>query len=365
MMINMDHTRKLNFNAGPAALPPSVLQQAATAVLDYNNSGLSILEIPHRGADFVAIMDESRQLVKELCNLGDDYEVLWLQGGGRLQFCMIPMNFLGPDESAGYIDSGYWAESAYKAAKYYGNAQVLASTKDINYTHLPQWPEQLPAGLQYVHCTTNNTIYGTQLHTTPNIDVPVIADMSSDIFSCTRDYSKYAMFYVTVQKNLGAAGVTLVVLRKDLMERVKREQPDMLTYKAHAGQQSMLNTPPVFAIYVSLLMLRWTKARGINAIDAENRQKAQLLYTEVERNSLFAPVVDVAADRSMMNACFTAKNSSSEQLFTDFCTARNITGIKGHRSVGGFRASMYNAVTLSAVETLVQAMQDFEHEKAI
>ncbi len=362
-MTNTDLTRKLNFNAGPAALPAEVLQQAAAAVLDYDNSGLSILEIPHRDAAFVAIMDESRQLVKELCNLNDDYEVLWLQGGGRMQFCMIPMNFLGESENAGYIDSGYWAESAYKAAKYYGNAQLLASTKDINYTHLPMWPAQLPAGLQYVHCTTNNTIYGTQLHTTPTCDVPLIADMSSDIFSCHRDYSKYAMFYVTVQKNLGAAGVTLVVLRKDLMERVKRTMPDMLTYKAHSAQQSMLNTPPVFAIYVSLLMLRWTKARGINAIEAENIQKAQLLYSEIERNSVFKPVVDVVADRSMMNVCFIAHDSSNEKAFIDFCATRNITGIKGHRSVGGFRVSLYNAVSLTAVETLAQAMHDFEKNR--
>lgn len=361
-MKNTDLTRKLNFNAGPAALPIEVLQQAAAAVLDYNNSGLSILEIPHRGAAFVAIMDESRQLVKELCNLNDDYEVLWLQGGGRMQFCMIPMNFLGETESAGYVDSGYWAESAYKAAKYYGNAQLLASTKDINYTHLPKWPSQLPAGLQYVHCTTNNTIYGTQLHTTPACDVPLIADMSSDIFSCHRNYTKYAMFYATVQKNLGAAGVTLVVLRKDFMQRVKRTMPDMLTYKAHAAQQSMLNTPPVFAIYVSLLMLRWTKARGINAIDIENRKKAQLLYSEIERNSVFKPVVDSITDRSMMNVCFIANDSRNEKAFTDFCATRNITGIKGHRSVGGFRVSLYNAVNLAAVETLVQAMQDFEKE---
>lgn len=358
----MGTTRKLNFNAGPSALPQEVLQQAAAAVLDYNDSRLSILEIPHRDSAFMAVMDESRALVKELCNLNDDYEVLWMQGGGRLQFCMIPMNFLGEQESAGYADSGHWAHAAYKAGQYYGNAQLLASSKDSNYTHLPQWPE-IPAGLQYVHCTTNNTIYGTQMHTTPECPVPLIADMSSDILSCHRDYSKYAMFYATVQKNVGTAGVTLVVLRKDLMERVKRNLPSMLSYKGHAENGSMLNTPPVFAIYVSLLMLRWTKAKGIDAIDAETKQKAAMLYGEIERNSIFAPVVDVAADRSHMNVCFTAKNNIHEKAFTDFCAARNITGIKGHRSVGGFRVSLYNAVTPDAVATLVQAMQDFEQNQ--
>jgi len=356
----MDNQRKLNFNAGPAALPAEVLQQAAAAVLNYNNSELSILEIPHREPAFIAIMDESRQLVKELCGLGDDYEVLWLQGGGRLAFCMIPMNFLGDNESAGYIDSGHWADEAQKAATYYGDAQVLASSKDNNYTHLPEWPTALPHGLQYVHYTTNNTIYGTQLQHIPECDVPLIADMSSDIFSCKRDYTRFTMFYATVQKNLGTAGVTLVVVRKSLLANMKRSIPPMLSYKAHADNQSLLNTPPVFAIYVSLLMLRWTKAKGIDAIDAENRQKAELLYGEIVRNSLFQPVVDREEDRSLMNVCFTTHNKNNEKVFIDLCKDRNITGIKGHRSVGGFRVSLYNAIDLHAVQQLVQAMQDLE-----
>ncbi len=356
----MDNQRKLNFNAGPAALPAEVLQQAAAAVIDYNNSGLSILEVPHREPAFVAVMDESRKLVKELCGLDDDYEVLWLQGGGRLAFCMIPMNFLGDDESAGYIDSGHWAEEAQKAAAYYGDAKILASSKSSTYNHLPAWPAVLPHGLQYVHYTTNNTIYGTQMHHIPECTAPLIADMSSDIFSCKRDYTRFAMFYAVVQKNLGAAGVTLVVVRKSLLANIKRNIPPMLSYKAHADNMSMLNTPPVFAIYVSLLMLRWTKARGIDAIDAENRQKAQMLYEEIVRNSLFHPVVAQEEDRSTMNVCFTAHDKNKEKEFIDFCKDRNITGIKGHRSVGGFRVSLYNAVTLHAVEQLLQAMQEFE-----
>lgn len=353
-------SRKLNFNAGPGALPDEVLQEAANAVLDYNNSGLSILEISHRGNAFAAIIEESKQLVKELCELGDDYEVLWLQGGGRMQFCMVPMNFLGEDDTAGYIDTDHWSHAAMEYAKYYGNVQVLASSKENNYRQLPKWPGSIPAHLSYVHYTSNGTIYGTQWHSVPKCSVPLIADMSSDIFCSRRDYKHCDMFYAAVQKNVGAAGVTLVVIRKDMLERIKRKLPSMLDYKAQAKENSVLNTSPVFAIYTSLLMLRWTKNRGIDAIEKENKLKADLLYKEVERNSLFNLYVEKREDRSLMNVCFTAIDHGTEKSFLKFCEDRNITGVKGHRSVGGFRVSLYNAVTMQATKALTEAMKEFE-----
>ncbi len=356
-------SRKLNFNAGPGALPDEVLQQAANAVIDYNNSGLSILEISHRGNAFAAIIEESKQLVRELCELGDDYEVLWLHGGGRLQFCMVPMNFLGDDDIAGYIDTDHWSHAAIEYAQYYGNVQVLASSKENNYNRLPLWPEKIAVDLSYVHFTSNNTIYGTQWHSVPECNVPLVADMSSDIFCSRRDYKHCDMFYAAAQKNAGAAGVTLVVIRKDMLERGRRKLPSMLDYKAQAKENSVLNTSPVFAIYTSLLMLRWTKNRGIDAIEKENKLKADLLYKEVERNSLFNLYVEKKEDRSLMNVCFTAIDPGTEKSFLKFCDDRNITGVKGHRSIGGFRVSLYNAVTVRATKALAEAMKEFEQSK--
>jgi phosphoserine aminotransferase len=354
--------KKLNFNAGPGALPDEVLQQAADAVIEYNNSGLSILEISHRGKAFEGIIEESKQLVKELCGLNDDYEILWLHGGGRLQFCMVPMNFLAKDETAGFIDTDHWSHEAMEYAKFYGNVQALASSEDQYYNYLPAWPEHIPTHLSYLHFTTNNTIYGTQWHSIPSsCPVPLIADMSSDIFSCRRNYPSCAMFYAAVQKNVGAAGVTLAVVRKDMLQHIKRELPPMLNYKEQAKENSVLNTSPVFAVYTALLMLRWTKARGIDAIEKENKQKADLLYKEIERNSFFNVFVKNEEHRSLMNVCFTAIDPDTEKAFLEFCEGRNIVGVKGHRTIGGFRVSIYNAVTLSAVQQLVAAMQDFEN----
>ncbi len=348
--------QQINFNAGPAALPPEVLFEASKAVRKYNNTGLSILELPHRGKDFLEILDESKTLVRQLCGIGNDYEVLWMQGGGRLQFCMIPMNFLSERDSAGYIDSGHWAESALESATHYGDVQVLASSKESNYDRLPEWPPTIPAQLSYLHYTTNNTIFGTQWHTAPKSDVPLIADMSSDIFSAKRNYKNYAMFYAAAQKNLGAAGTTLVVIRKDLLERTTRDLPPMLSYKAHVKEHSILNTANVFGIYVSLLMLRWTADKGIGAIEKENRQKAKLLYDALDKSEVFTPHVKVKADRSLMNVCFTAKTPKQEKDFLELCNENNITGVKGHRSVGGFRVSLYNAVPLGSVQRLVELM---------
>lgn len=356
----MKTNRKLNFSAGPSALPEEVLQQASDAVVDYNNTGMSILEISHRGKEFAAILEESKQLVKELCELNDDYEILWQHGGGRMQFCMIPMNFLGQGDFAGYIDSGHWAEDAMEYAAHYGDTQVLASSKADGYTRLPHWPAGIPDHLAYIHYTTNNTIYGTQLSEVPKCNVPLIADMSSDIFCCKRDYTRCAMFYAAAQKNFGPAGIALAVIRKDMLKHIKRDLPPMLSYAAHAKENSILNTANVFAIYTCLLMLRWIKAKGIATVEKENRLKAHLLYTEIERNTLFAPVVKNKADRSIMNVCFTAINQGDENSFITFCDQNNVTGIKGHRFTGGFRVSLYNAVTIEAVQALTGLMKEFE-----
>jgi phosphoserine aminotransferase len=348
--------KKINFNAGPAALPAEVLHEASKAVRNYNNTGLSILELPHRGKEFMAIIEESKALVRELCDLDDSHEVLWMQGGGRMQFCMAPMNFLAAGDTAGYIDSGRWSEEALEYAMHYGGVHILSSSKQSNYSHLPAWPSPMPANLAYVHLTTNNTIFGTQWHHIPDTKIPLIADMSSDIFSCKRDYSKYALFYAAVQKNLGAAGNTLVVVRKEQLAKTVRPMPGMLSYKEHAHENSVLNTANVFGIYVSLLMLRWIKERGIEAIEKDNRRKAHLLYEAIDNSAIFTAHVQEKAHRSLMNVCFTANTPEHEKGFLARCEQNNITGVKGHRFVGGFRASLYNAVTLEDVERLVEIM---------
>ncbi|OSZ82969.1 phosphoserine transaminase [Chitinophagaceae bacterium IBVUCB1] len=351
---------KINFNPGQAAIPQSVLQQAADAVLNYNNTGLSILGIPHRGKLFADILEEANTLVKDLCNLGNEYEVLWMHGGGRLQFAMIPMNYLGDGETAGYIDSGYWAADAISYAKHYGNVAILASSKQDNYTHLPAWPASIDNTLAYLHITSNNTIYGTQCSHIPKVDVPLIADMSSDIFSREMDYTHCDMFYAVAQKNIGMAGVTMVAVKKDMLQRTKRNLPPMVSYAAHAAANGVLNTPPVFAIYTALLMLRWTKEKTIADIEKENNAKTALLYKEIERNSLFDCIVNIKTDRSKMNVCFTATKPEYEKAFIRFCEEHNVTGIEGHRSVGAFRASLYNAISLADVQQLVALMQEFE-----
>jgi phosphoserine aminotransferase len=352
----------ISFGSGPAALPEEVLREASEAVVDYNHTGLSILEIPHRGRLFSAILEESKELVRDLSGINDDYEVLWLPGGGRLQFSMIPMNFLGETETAGYIDSGHWSAEAMEYARYYGTVELLASSKSENYNQLPQLPERYPGNLAYLHYTTNNTIYGTQWNKIPDCDAPLIADMSSDLFSRKADYSRYAMFYACAQKNIGPAGVALAVVRKDLLEKVKRSLPPMLSYAAHAEKRSVLNTPPVFAIYTSTLMLRWTKKKSIAVIEQENEEKARQLYAELERNDAFGLIVTEPADRSRMNVCFKAKDEQSEQAFVHLCAQHNITGVEGHRSVGGLRVSLYNAVKTEQVQKLVGVMQEFEQE---
>jgi len=351
---------KIYFGAGPAALPQSVLEETAKAVLDFNGSGISLLSIPHRDKAFQAIMDECRDLVFQLSGLDpDDYEVLWLQGGGRQQFAMVPMNFLPEGGRAGYLDSGHWAHDAIANAKYYGEAVVLGSTRNINYTRLPEWPAHFPPDLHYLHLTTNNTIYGTQWPNVQGSPVPLVADMSSDMFSMKRDYSRFDLIYAVAQKNLGPAGVTLVIVSKEMLDRTVRKLPDAFSYKAQAAAGSLLNTPPVSAIYTSMLVLRWIAARGMDRIEADNREKAATLYSEIERNPLFDCPVETGS-RSLMNAVFTMPVQGQEAAFLKFASERGIEGIKGHRSVGGFRASLYNAVRVEDVAALVTAMRAFE-----
>ena len=352
---------KINFNAGPAAMPPEVLHEAAKAVNKYKKTGLSILELPHRGKEFAEIIAESKHLVKELCGLDDSYDVLWLHGGGRQQFFMIPMNFLPENGSAGYIDSGHWSEEALEYATHYGDVQVLATSKTSNYNHLPTWPSKVPKQLAYIHFTTNNTIYGTQWTNIPETkNIPLIADMSSDIFSRKHDYTRYSLFYAAVQKNLGTPGIALTVIRKDMLERIVRSLPPMLNYSAQVKEDSILNTANVFGVYVSLLMLRWIKAKGTDVIEKENHQKAKLVYDAIDKSSIFTAHVKEKAHRSMMNVCFTAKTEKIEKAFQNLCEENDIIGINGHRSVGGFRVSLYNAVPLEAVERFVEIMQEFE-----
>ena len=356
--MHKDIQRKLNFNAGPAAMPDEVLQEASEAVLEYKNTGVSILELPHRGKEFGEIVAEANSLVKELCELDDNYDVLWLHGGGRLQFCMIPMNFLSDRDSGGYIDSGHWSEEALEYAAHYGDVQVLASSKESNYSRLPEWPHDIPAQLAYIHFTTNNTIFGTQWHHIPKTKVPLIADMSSDIFSRKHNYGNYGLFYAAVQKNVGTPGVALTVIRKDMLERIARELPPMMDFKAQVKENSILNTANVFGVYTSLLMLRWIKAKGMDVIEKENAHKAKLLYDAVDSSSIFTAHVKEKAHRSMMNICFTANTPGAEKAFLALCEEHNIIGIKGHRSVGGFRASLYNAVSVEAVEKLVAVINN-------
>jgi phosphoserine aminotransferase len=351
--------RKHYFGAGPAALPQSVLKEFSEAVLDYQQSGISILSIAHRGPAFKAILEEANALVFQLAGLSsDEYEVMWFQGGGRLQFSMVPMNFLSEGKHAGYIDSGHWAHAALEAASLQGSVDVLASSAKEDYTRIPDWPV-IGNDLSYLHVTTNNTIFGTQMPEIPACPVPLIADMSSDIFSMPRNYSNCDLIYAVAQKNLGAAGVTIVIAKKKFLESANKNLPPVLSYIAQAKAGSMLNTPPVAAIYSCLLMLRWTASRGLSIIETENKQKAELLYSGIDRSPLFISSVEKES-RSRMNVVFRMKDPSQETAFLEYCSGKNIEGIKGHRSVGGFRVSLYNAVSLEDAAALLIAMQQFE-----
>lgn len=344
-------------------MPQQVFKQASEAVLNYNDSGLSILEIGHRTSVFQAIMDEAISLVKELMNLKDTHEVLFLHGGASTQFMQVPMNLLDDKQTAAYADTGVWGQKAIKEAKLFGNVVTVCTGKENNYTSIPK-DFAVPNDAVYFHITTNNTIYGSQWQKIPFTSVPLVGDMSSDIFSRVIDFNSFDLIYAGAQKNMGPAGVNLVVVNKNILGKIKRPIPTIMDYRNHIKEGSMLNTPPVFAIYVCMLTLRWLKEMGgVAAVEKLNNAKAELLYGEIDRNPLFTGTV-AKEDRSKMNVCFVMNDASLEEKFLAFVKERNIVGIKGHRLVGGFRASLYNALPISSVEVLVDAMKTFADQHA-
>lgn len=359
----MEIMKKHNFSSGPAILPQSVMAEAAQAVVNWNEMGLSILEISHRSKEFTAVIKEAQQLTKELLNIGDDYSVLFLTGGASSQFYMIAMNLLDKQETACYIDTGNWSKKAIKEAKVFGNVAVVASSEDKKFTYIPK-EFTLPDNAKYLHLTTNNTVQGTQFHTIPEVNVPIIADMSSDIFSRPIDIKKYGLIYAGAQKNMGPAGTTMVIIRKDLVGKLEREIPTMLDYQTHINKDSVFNTPPVFPIFVSMLTLRWLKAQGgVEAIEKINAAKAKLLYDEIDRNPCFRGRV-ATEDRSLMNVTFFAQTPELHQAFSERCAALGISAINGYRTIGGFRASIYNAMPMESVTFLVDTMKAFALENA-
>lgn len=357
IQINTDKM-KYNFNAGPSILPTEVFREASEAILNYNNSGLSILELGHRTPLFEGIMYEARGLLRELMELDSDHEVLFLHGGASTQFMQVPMNLLNEKETAAYADTGVWSSKAIKEAKLFGKVDIACSSKDSNYTYIPK-DFAVPNDAKYFHITTNNTIYGTQWQDIPSVSIPLVADMSSDILSRKLDFNSFSLIYAGAQKNIGAAGANIVVINKSLLGKVKRTIPTIMDYRNHITEGSMLNTPPVFSIYVCLLTLRWLKNQGgVKAIEKINIEKADLLYECIDNNPLYTGLVK-KEDRSKMNVCFTIKDQEVEGLFLEFMKSNGIIGIKGHRSSGGFRASLYNAMPLSSVMVLTDLMNDF------
>jgi phosphoserine aminotransferase len=354
-----------NFNAGPSILPREVFEQASQALLNYNNTGLSILEIGHRTKLFQPIMDEAIALMKELMQLDADHEVMFLHGGASTQFFQVPMNLLDESKSAAFTDTGVWAAKAIKEAKLYGGVDVVCSSKNDNYTYLPKQFE-VKGDAVYLHLTTNNTIYGTQwqdLSLFYDKDVPLVADMSSDILSRQLDFNRFDLIYAGAQKNIGAAGVNAVIVNKNCLGKVQRTIPTMLDYRNHIEAGSMLNTPPVFAIYVCMLTLRWLKNKGaVAAIETENNSKAALLYDTLDGLPIFKGTV-AKEDRSKMNACFVMDDATLEKEFLDITQQEGMIGIKGHRSVGGFRISMYNALPIESVQVLTELMKHFANKK--
>ena len=353
--------KKYNFNAGPSILPREVIENTARQILDFNGSGLSLAEISHRAKDFQPVVDEAVALIKELLEVPEGYSVLFLGGGASLEFCMIPYNFL--IKKAGYLNSGVWAKKAMKEAKLFGEVVEVASSADSNYSFYPKdWT--CPTDLDYLHITTNNTIYGTEIRKEPEVPVRLIGDMSSDIFSRPIDVAKYDCIYAGAQKNLAMAGVTLVIVKDDALGKADRQIPTMLDYRTHVEKGSMFNTPPVVPIYCALETLRWIKANGgVQEMDRRAIERARIVYDEIDRNKLFRGTV-AEDSRSLMNICFVMNDEYKEleKPFFDFATSKGMVGIKGHRSVGGFRASTYNAQTIEGVEALVACMKEFEQQ---
>ena len=351
--------KKYNFNAGPSILPREVIEQTAQACLDFNGIGLSLMEISHRSKDFQPVIDEAEALMKELLDIPEGYSVLFLGGGASLQFCMVPYNYL--EKKAAYLNTGTWSKKAIKAAKLFGDVEVVASSADANFTFIPK-SYVIPTDADYFHYTSNNTIYGTEIRKDPDSPVPMISDMSSDILSRPVDVSKYVMIYGGAQKNVSMAGVTFVIVKNDSLGKVSRAIPTMLDYRTHIEKGSMFNTPPVVPIYSALMNMRWVKAQGgVKEMERRALERAEILYTEIDRNKLFRGTVE-ADSRSVMNICFVMNDEYKdlEADFMAFATEHGMVGVKGHRSVGGFRASCYNAMSREGVEALVACMKEFE-----
>jgi phosphoserine aminotransferase len=355
--------KKHNFNAGPSILPRVAIENTAKAILDLNGIGMSILEISHRSKDFQAIIDEAVALFKELAKIPDNYHVLFLGGGASLQFCMVPYNLL--KTKAAYLETGAWAQKAIKEARMFGNVEIVATSADKNFTYIPK-NFTIPADADYFHITTNNTIFGSEIRYDMDSPVPMVADMSSDILSRPVDVSKYAMIYGGAQKNLGPAGVTFVIIRDDILGKVDRTIPTMLNYKTHIKEGSMYNTPPCLPIYTCLETLRWLKSiGGMEKMQEMNIKKATLLYDAIDNSKMFVGTVEKDS-RSLMNICFVMKEQykDKEDAFMEFAKTKGMVGIKGHRSVGGFRASCYNAMPVESVQALVDCMHEFEKANA-
>lgn len=352
-------TKVHNFSAGPGILPAEVLKQASEACINFDNLNLSLLEISHRSKNYEAVMDEARALVKELFEVGDEYEVLYLGGGASLQFAMVPYNLLRENGTAAYVNTGVWATKAIKEAKLIGNTNVIASSEDKKFSYIPKGYD-IPKDADYLHITSNNTIYGTQMKNFPKCDIPLVCDMSSDIFSRKVNAKDFDLIYAGAQKNMGPAGSTMVMVKKDALGKTGRKMLSMLDYQVHIKGGSMYNTPPVFPIYVTMLTLRWLKQNGgISWIENINQQKADLLYGEIDRNNMFYGTTAVE-DRSNMNVCFLLHKPELEPEFDKLWKEANISGIRGHRDVGGYRASLYNALPLESVQALVDVMKAFE-----
>jgi len=354
--------KKHNFNAGPSILPREVIEQTAQGVLDLNGIGLSVLEISHRSAEFKPVIEEAESLFKELLNIPEGYSVLFLGSGASMQFCMVPYNLL--EKKAAYLNTGTWAKKAMKEAKLFGDVVEVASSADKNYNYIPK-NFTIPEDVDYFHFTTNNTIFGTEIRHDFDVKFPVVSDMSSDIFSRQVDVSKYGIIYGGAQKNLAPAGLAFVIVKNDILGKVSRPIPTMLDYRTHIEKGSMFNTPPVLPIYTAMLNLRWLKAQGgVKEMEKRAATRAEILYTEIDRNKLFVPTILDEDDRSRMNICFVMapEYKDLEKDFLDFAISKGMVGIKGHRSVGGFRASCYNALPIESVKALVSCMQEFEKQ---
>lgn len=357
-------TKVHNFSAGPSILPDSAIQESIKGLQNFKGTHLPVVSVSHRSPEWEEVMNDAVHLVKKLLNVPEGYEVLFLQGGASTQFMQVAFNFISEEQPGAYLNTGTWSKKAIKEAKLFGKVNVVASSEDKNFNYIPKDYSTPSHKNAYFHITTNNTIFGTQIKSIPNADCPIIADMSSDIFSRPIDVSKFSLIYAGAQKNMGPAGVTLVIAKKEFIAKRSRSVPSMMNYELMASKGSMFNTPPVFPIYLSYLTLKWVEEQGgLAAIEKRNQEKADLIYDEIDRNPLFEGTA-AKEDRSHMNATFVAKNEAHHDAFMAMTKAKNLSGLKGHRSVGGFRASIYNALPLESVQALVSAMQEFSKENA-